>query len=65
VTLRVDLDETGAVARAAVQTSSGHPKLDEAALAAVGSWKCAPVTRDGAPARAVALQPFDFILEGR
>lgn len=65
VTLRVELDETGAVAAAAVSSSSGYPKLDEAALAAVTAWKCAPVTRDGAPARAVALQPFDFILEGR
>lgn len=62
--LRVDLDETGQVAAARVQSSSGHPRLDEAALAAVRGWRCTPAQRNGQPVRATALQPFKFILQG-
>ena len=62
--LRVELDETGVVALALVQTSSGHPRLDEAALIAVQAWRCSPATRDDRPVRAVALQPFKFVLQG-
>ncbi len=65
VVLRVELDETGRIASARVATSSGHKRLDEAGLAAVKSWQCNPSTRNGVAVRAVALQPFDFILEGR
>lgn len=64
VVLRVELDETGGVALARVQTSSGHPRLDEAALTAVQAWRCTPATREGRPVRAVALQPFKFVLQG-
>jgi protein TonB len=65
VVLRVELDETGKVSSARVNTSSGSARLDEASLAAVKQWHCTPARRDGEPVRAVALQPFDFILEGR
>lgn len=65
VVLRVELDETGRVVAARVATSSGSARLDEASLAAVRQWQCNPARRDGEPVRAVALQPFDFILEGR
>ena len=65
VVLRVELDETGRIVSARVSTSSGHKRLDEAGLAAVKSWQCNPSTRNGVAVRAVALQPFDFILEGR
>lgn len=64
VVLRVELDETGRVSAAKVITSSGHPRLDEAALAAVRTWRCQAAQRDGRAVRAVALQPFDFTLEG-
>ena len=52
------------VSAARVATSSGFARLDEAALAAVRTWRCTPAQRDGQPVRAVALQPFNFILQG-
>ncbi|WP_350495326.1 energy transducer TonB [Accumulibacter sp.] len=64
VVLRVELSESGHVASARVTTSSGHLRLDEAALAAVRIWRCVPATRNGQPVRAVAVQPFNFILPG-
>lgn len=63
--LRVELDETGQVDRATVTTSSGYARLDEAALSAVKHWHCTPATRGGIAVRAVAIQPFNFVLEGR
>jgi protein TonB len=65
VVLRVELGEDGRVAEAEVKTSSGHRRLDDAALNTVRTWHCKPLVRNGAAVRAVALQPFDFILEGR
>lgn len=63
--LRVELDETGRVVSARVVTSSGSSRLDGAALAAVKNWQCNPAQRDGKPISAVAMQPFNFKLEGR
>ena len=65
VVLRVELDEQGNISSTRLATASGFPRLDEAALAAVKTWRCTPARRDGQPVRAVALQPFKFILEGR
>lgn len=65
VVLRVELDETGRVSAAQVLTSSGFIRLDEAALAAVRSWRCEPARRDGQAVHAMATQPFKFTLEGR
>ena len=62
--LRVELDEQGHVSSARVATGSGFPRLDDAALAAVKSWRCTPAQRNGQPTRAVALQPFKFLLQG-
>lgn len=62
--LRVELDETGHVAAARVSSTSGFARLDDAALEAVRNWRCNPAQRDGQPVRAVALQPFKFILQG-
>jgi protein TonB len=64
VVLRVELDQTGRVSTAQVITSSGHKRLDAAALAAVRTWRCQPAQRDGQAVRSVALQPFEFTLEG-
>ncbi|NOT16274.1 MAG: TonB family protein [Methylotenera sp.] len=64
VKLRVELDEEGHINNVKVVTSSGHMRLDNAGINAVKSWRCNPATRDGKAVRAVALQTFDFILEG-
>ncbi|HET6465212.1 MAG TPA: energy transducer TonB [Nitrospiria bacterium] len=65
VVVRVELDEQGRIGSARIENSSGSPRLDGAALAAVKNWRCTPAVRDGVPIRAVALQPFLFKLEGR
>lgn len=62
--LRVELDEKGYVDNAKVVNSSGYERLDNAALTAVKGWQCNPAQRDGQPARAIALQPFNFVLQG-
>ena len=62
--LRVELDESGRIDDAKVLNSSGYERLDTAALAAVKSWHCNPSLRNGQPVRAIALQPFNFVLQG-
>ena len=62
--LRVELDENGRIDDAKVIDSSGYERLDTAALTAVNSWQCNPSRRNGQPIRAVALQPFNFVLQG-
>ncbi len=62
--LRVELDEQGHVNVAQVVDSSGFKRLDEAAMTAVKTWRCNPPLRNGLPVRAVALQPFNFVLQG-
>ena len=62
--LRVELDEDGRIDQAQVVDSSGYDRLDKAALEAVKSWQCRPSIRNGQPVRAVALQPFNFVLQG-
>ncbi|KAF0163930.1 MAG: periplasmic protein TonB [Rhodocyclaceae bacterium] len=64
VVLRVELDEQGLVASARIDTTSTFERLDQAALTAVRSWRCNPPRRDGQPVRAVARQPFHFVLQG-
>lgn len=64
VVLEVELDESGHVAAIRVDRSSGHARLDEAALVAVRRWRCQPAQRNGLPIRAIALQPIRFILDG-
>jgi protein TonB len=65
VLLQVELDETGRVATARIKEGSGFKRLDGAALAAVKQWHCNAPTRNGSAVRAVAMQPFNFVLEGR
>lgn len=64
VQVRVELDEQGRVDIARVVNGSGFARLDAAALAAVRNWRCQPAQRDGRAVRAVALQPFNFMLGG-
>lgn len=63
VVLRVELDEQGSVSVARVVSGSGYARLDEAAMAAVKTWRCRPALRDGRSVRAVAQQPFKFVLQ--
>ena len=65
VVLRVELGEDGRVTTAEVKTSSSYRRLDDAALNAVKTWRCKPSVRNGLAVRAMALQPFNFTLEGR
>jgi protein TonB len=65
VVLKVELGEDGRVARLEVKSSSGYQRLDTAALSAVKTWRCKPAIRNGMAVHAIALQPFNFILEGR
>ncbi|SEF69632.1 energy transducer TonB [Nitrosomonas ureae] len=62
--LRVELDESGRIDEAKILNSSGYERLDTAALTAVKNWHCNPSLRNGQPVRAVALQPFNFVLQG-
>lgn len=62
--LQVELDETGRIDKAKIVQSSGYSRLDNAALSAVKTWRCRPATRNGHPVPAVALQPFNFVIEG-
>ena len=61
--LKVELDESGRIDRITIVSSSGSPRLDEAARAAIASWRCRPAQHDGQPVRAVALQSLAFVLE--
>lgn len=61
--LHVELSEDGRIASATIETGSGYPRLDDAALAAVKTWRCQPPRRNGQPTRAVARQPFKFVLQ--
>jgi periplasmic protein TonB len=60
--LRVELGEDGKVAVATIKASSGFARLDEAALAAIKTWRCKPPVRNGTAVRASALQAFNFSL---
>lgn len=62
VVLRVELDETGQITTVKIKESSGHKRLDEAGLVAVKTWQCDAAMRNGKAVRAIAMQPFDFIL---
>jgi protein TonB len=65
VRLRVELDESGRITDVAIVGSSGSPRLDDAARAAIESWHCRPAQREGQPVRAVAMQSLAFLLERR
>lgn len=65
VMVQVELDESGNVFAAKIHTGSGYSRLDEAALSAVRTWHCTPARRNGQNVRAIALQPFKFLIQGK
>ncbi len=60
VRLQVTLDDAGLVTEVAVVESAGA-HLDEAAIAAVRTWKFAPATRDGEPIAATVPVDVPFL----
>lgn len=64
VMLRVYVTATGSAQRVEIQTSSGSPRLDQAARAAVERWKFVPARHGDEPIAAWVLVPITFVLEG-
>jgi len=60
VVLRVQVSETGDPLAVEVVSSSGHPMLDDAALAAVRTWRFIPASRGGVEVAAPVEVPIDF-----
>ena len=65
VVLDVLLAPDGHVERCAVRTSSGSPRLDNAALDAVRRWRWSPMIRDGVAVAVRGLVEIPFILSPR
>lgn len=63
VILHVEWDEKGQITSTSVSTSSGFRRLDDAALAAMHTWRCNPAKQQGLPVRATTVQPFSFRLQ--
>ena len=63
VLIRVFIDLTGSATAVQVERSSGHRRLDDAALAAVREARFKPYTENGRPLASLAFIPLDFQLE--
>lgn len=61
-TLRLFISDRGSVDTARVETGSGYPPFDSAALAGSRSLRFAPATRGGKPVAAWFLLPVKFEL---
>lgn len=64
VVLRVQVTAAGAAASVHVRRSSGHRRLDEAAIEAVRTWRFEPATRFGMRVAGAVDVPIVFRLEG-
>jgi protein TonB len=60
VLLRVNVAPSGIPIAVTVAASSGHPILDEAAVAVVRTWRFSPATQAGVPVAAFADVPVHF-----
>lgn len=65
VVVRALVDAQGKVAQVEVKESSGHPLLDQAALATVRGWAFTPGSRNGTPEAMWARIPINFSLDGK
>lgn len=63
VQLRVLVSTAGQPVRVDVHRSSSHPRLDEAAAAAVRQWRFVPAKRGATPVEATVIVPIVFRLE--
>jgi len=63
VMLRIFIDEAGRVRDAQVSRTSGHPRLDDAAMAAVQKARFRPPSENGQAVSGYAQVPVDFQLE--
>lgn len=64
VMLRVYVSASGAPEKVEVRTSSGSPRLDQAARQAVEQWKFVPARQGDEPVAAWVIVPITFVLEG-
>ncbi len=63
VVLKLEVNKNGHIETTQVINSSGYKRLDEAAIEAIKTWRCNPPHQNGQPVRAIALQPFSFVLQ--
>ncbi len=63
VMVRVLVDASGRPAQVAVQTSSGFPALDEAAVSALRAARFKPYSENGVAQPVWVLAPIDFVLQ--
>lgn len=64
VILRVLVSTAGRADEVQIRTSSGHPRLDDAARDTVRAWRFVPAKRGEQPVAAWVLVPISFRLEG-
>lgn len=62
-TIRVLIDVTGRPSRVSLESSSGHPALDESALSAVRAAQFRPYSEGGVPQPVWVLVPIKFVLQ--
>ncbi|MBT0571159.1 energy transducer TonB [Curvibacter sp. CHRR-16] len=62
VVINLLIDPTGKAAQASIKTSSGYPRLDQAALSAALKCRFKPGTRNGVPEAMSYEWPFTFVL---
>ena len=62
VMIRVLVDVTGRPAQVSLQTSSGHPELDQSALSAVRAAQFRPYAEGGVAQAVWVLVPINFVL---
>jgi len=63
VTVKVLIDASGRPAQVALQSSSGHPALDESAVSAVRAARFRPYTEAGIAQSVWVLVPINFVLQ--
>ena len=63
VMLRIFIDEAGRVRDVQISRASGHPRLDDAAMAAVQKARFKPPSENGQAVSGYAQVPVDFQLE--